>query len=222
MPAFWVKPKVRILLMVLLQYAVSTTGKNQRGILPPACANGDHSGSPGQETNRRGSRFNHAYNSTKMTDSPNPALQMLRSQIGKEFRNSPSPFGRWLKGKLLAAERGALTCEYTVREEMANPAGTLHGGIIAAIMDDLMGATMFSLGETTFKISVNLSVDFFYPARPGEKVIAKTKVAKEGKQLLNVECELYHENGKLMARGTSNLFSSNIAIGPSRASQGGS
>ena len=148
-----------------------------------------------------------------MENNSNPALQMIRSQIGKEFRDSPSPFGRWLKGKVLAADRGALQVEYLIREEMANPAGTLHGGVIAAIMDDVMGATTFSLGETTFKITVNLNVDFFYPARPGERVVAKTKVIKEGKQLLNVLCELYHENGRLIASGTSNLFSSNIAMG---------
>lgn len=141
-----------------------------------------------------------------------PALLMLRSQIGKEMRSSPSPFGNWLAAKVVGVDRGKLAFEYTVRKEMTNPAGTLHGGVIAAIMDDIIGATMFSLGETHFKFTVNLSVDYFYPAREGEKVTARTSVIKEGGQITNAACELFHENGKLMARGTTNLFSSNIPI----------
>jgi acyl-coenzyme A thioesterase 13 len=143
-----------------------------------------------------------------------PALLMLQSQIGKEMRNTPSPFGNWLGAKALKVERGALEFEYTVRREMTNPAGTLHGGVIAAIMDDIMGATMFSLGETHFKITVNLNVDYFYPAREGEKITARSWVVKEGKMMFNAACELFHENGKLMARGSSNLIESNIPLAP--------
>jgi uncharacterized protein (TIGR00369 family) len=140
------------------------------------------------------------------------ALIALRSQIGQEMRDSPSPFGNWLAAKIVGVERGKLAFEYTVRKEMTNPAGTLHGGVIAAIMDDIIGATMFSLGETHFKFTVNLSVDYFYPAREGEKVTARSQVIKEGGQITNAACELFHENGKLIARGSSNLFSSNIPI----------
>jgi uncharacterized protein (TIGR00369 family) len=141
-----------------------------------------------------------------------PALLHLRAQIGREMRTTPSPFGNWLAATVLRADRGSLEFAYTVRKEMTNPAGTLHGGVIAAIMDDIMGATMYSLEETHFKITVNLSVDYFYPAREGEKVIARSSVIKEGNTLLNAACELYHENGKLMARGSSNLFNSNIPL----------
>lgn len=146
------------------------------------------------------------------TSPDSAALTFLRSQIGNEMRNSPSPFGNWLAAKIVAAERGQLTFEYTVRKEMTNPAGTLHGGVIAGIMDDIIGATMFSLGETHFKFTVNLSVDYFYPAREGEKVSARSSVVKEGGQITNAACELFHENGKLMARATTNLFSSDIPI----------
>ncbi|MEM0997613.1 MAG: PaaI family thioesterase [Bacteroidota bacterium] len=157
-----------------------------------------------------------------METSPNLPLQMLRAQIGQDIRNSPSPFGQWLGGKMLKAERGVIEIEYLVRKEMTNPAGTLHGGVIAAIMDDLIGVTMFSTGETTFKISVNLNVDFFYPARTGERVIGKTRILKEGKQLLNAVGELYHENGRLMATAASNLFNSNLRIGAPTPPGGGS
>lgn len=73
-------------------------------------------------------------------------LDAFRSQIGSSFAQGPSPLGRWLNGTLRAADAGTLTVEFLVREEFTNPAGTLHGGVIAAICDDVIGATVFSLG----------------------------------------------------------------------------
>jgi len=38
---------------------------------------------------------------------------------------------------------------------MVNPAGSLHEGIIAAIMDDLIGAAIISLGKSVFYVTIN-------------------------------------------------------------------
>jgi acyl-coenzyme A thioesterase 13 len=134
------------------------------------------------------------------------ALDQLKARIGSEEFETPSPFGTWLKGKLLLAEAGALEAEYQVRPEMANPIGTLHGGVIAAIFDDLIGATMFSLGTPGFMSSINLSVDFMAPAKPGEMVRVRTAVSKEGKQLAHANAWMYNQEGKLLATCSSNLF----------------
>lgn len=124
----------------------------------------------------------------------------------------PSPVGRWLKGIVTSAQEGNLEMEYLVRPEMCNPAGTLHGGMIATMMDDLMGGVMFSLNDPYFKMSINLNVDYFATATEGEKVRAHAELVKQGKQLLNAQCSLYNEKGKLLARGYSNLMRSNIKV----------
>lgn len=135
----------------------------------------------------------------------------LRQFTDKEVEGSPSPFMNWLKPKVLKVEEGSLAFSYAIRPEMANPFGTLHGGITAAIIDDAMGATLIAYGEEVFHVTVNLSVDYFAPAFVGEVVVAETQVIKKGRQIVNIHCDVWNENRtKLLAKGYSNLIKTNI------------
>ena len=137
-------------------------------------------------------------------------LEILKTFIGKEFSGSPSPFMRWLNPTVISAEEGHLEFQYTVRQEWLNPMGNLHGGITAAIFDDIIGATMFSLNENNFIVTVNNSIDYFSTAKENEIIIAETKIIKRGKQFVNAECEIWNSyKTRLIARGTSNLFKIN-------------
>ncbi len=108
--------------------------------------------------------------------------------------------------KLLEVREGSVTCQFQVTEEMLNLNGTLHGGIASAMMDDLMGLTIFSLGETNFFASVSLDVRFFRPVELGEKILAKSKVIRRGRRLINIECELIRDDGKLAAKCLSDML----------------
>lgn len=138
-------------------------------------------------------------------------LAALQSCIGKEFTTSPSPFMLWLKPIVLSAEKGKLSFEYVVRKEMTNPISTLHGGVTAAIMDDIIGATMFSLNEDFFYTTINNVVDYFLPAKEGDRIIADTLILKKGRQIINAQCEIWNaDKSRLIARGYSNLLKTNI------------
>ncbi len=138
-------------------------------------------------------------------------LDILQSFIGKEFTSSPSPFMKWLNPIVVSVETGKLSFQYVVRKEMTNPIGSLHGGITAAIMDDIIGATMFSFNEELFYTTVNNVIDYFAPAYEGDIIIAETSIIKKGKQIVNAQCELWNaEKTRLLARGYSNLLRTNI------------
>ncbi|PBQ34818.1 thioesterase [Sphingobacteriaceae bacterium] len=118
---------------------------------------------------------------------------------------------KWLKPIVLAAERGKLVFQYKVRHEMTNPMGGLHGGVTAAIIDDVIGATLFSFNESHFYTTLNNVVDYFAPAREGDIIIAETLVIKKGKQIVNVQCEVWNEGkNRLIARAYSNLLKTGI------------
>lgn len=137
-------------------------------------------------------------------------LQALQSFIGKEFTASPSPFMRWLNPIVVSAEEGQIEFQYTVREEWLNPMGNMHGGVTAAIMDDIIGATMFSLNEKSFIVTVNNSIDYFSTAKENDSIVAETKIIKRGKQFVNAQCEIWNaDKTRLIARGASNLFKIN-------------
>ncbi|WBV51476.1 PaaI family thioesterase [Chryseobacterium gambrini] len=134
-------------------------------------------------------------------------LQIIKSFIGKEFTASPSPFMKWLNPVVLSAEEGKLEFQYKVRQEWLNPMGNLHGGVTAAIFDDVIGATMFSLNEKNFIVTINNSIDYFSTAKENDNIVAETKIIKRGKQFVNAECEIWNaDKTRLIARGTSNLF----------------
>ncbi len=144
----------------------------------------------------------------------NPALEFFQANVGQRMgQRSPSPSGRWLDGALLAAEPGSLTVQFTVREEMCNPARILQGGIAATMLDDLMGMTVFSLGLDVFFTSVNLNVDFLYAAPLGATVTAKSEIIRQGKKIIHAECRLTDEAGRLVAKATSNLVATSQSVG---------
>lgn len=141
----------------------------------------------------------------------NKSMEFLKQQVGKDSQASPSPLMRWLNPTLLSAEEGKLKLQYVVRNEMTNPIGILHGGTTAAIIDDAIGATIFSLGEAFYYVTVNLVVDYFNKVRQDEVIIAETQLVKRGQQIINVQCEVWNEDkSKLIARGYSNLTRTDI------------
>lgn len=145
----------------------------------------------------------------------NKILPVLKACIGKEFENNPSRYGAWLKGILTEAEEGKLTAEFVVRKEMTNGIGTLHGGVIAGILDDMMGITVVSLGDKNFFTTVNLSVDYLYPARENDVLTAKAFMIKKGKQIHHVQAELWNlATNKMIAKGNSNLLRIDAEIKP--------
>lgn len=134
-------------------------------------------------------------------------LANFRLLVGKEITNSPSPFMNWLKPTLISAEKGSLYCSYIVRKEMTNPYAILHGGITAGIIDDLIGATVFILGLNNRYTTVNNNIDYFAPAVEGDIITAKTMVVKQGRTIINLQCEIYlPAKNRLIAKGYSNML----------------
>jgi len=140
-------------------------------------------------------------------------LEVLKAYIGKEFSVSPSPFMKWLKPIVLTVEQGKLSFQYTIRKEMTNPVGTLHGGVTSAIIDDIIGATILSFNEEFFYTTVNIVVDYFASAREGDLIIAETSIIKKGKQMINAQCELWNsDKTRLIAKGYSNLLKTSKSV----------
>ncbi len=134
-------------------------------------------------------------------------LLIFQSFAGKEITESPSHFMNWLKPTLISAERGTLHCSYLIRKEMTNPYGILHGGITAGIIDDLIGATVFTLGLSARYTTVNNNIDYFAPAGEGEVITAKTSIVKQGRSIINLQCEVYlPAKNRLIAKGYSNML----------------
>jgi acyl-coenzyme A thioesterase 13 len=136
----------------------------------------------------------------------NPILEAFKANLGKRTSDvGPSLFSKWLDGKLLAAEWGSLTFEFEVRPEFCNPAHILHGGVSASMLDEVMGATVFTLAKDAFFASLNLNVEYLRPAKVGEIVTVKSNVIRNGNTVVHVECAITNAEGAIVAKAVSNL-----------------
>ena len=98
-----------------------------------------------------------------------------------------------------------------MRSEGLNPLGNLHGGVTAAIIDDVLGATIFSLNEPFFFTTINNVIDYFAIAKNEETIVAETNITKRGRQFINAPCEICNaDKNRLIAKGTSNLFKTEV------------
>src|SRR5215813_6657654 len=60
-----------------------------------------------------------------------------------DLAEAQPPFGRWLGMKITHAAPDRVVAELTVREELANRNGVLHGGAVMALADNMGGTATF-------------------------------------------------------------------------------
>jgi uncharacterized protein (TIGR00369 family) len=113
---------------------------------------------------------------------------------GLEHYQSPDNFGRLIGYEVVAFDRD--TREAEVRLEIddrhLSASGKAHGGSISALLDFACGvAVCTTLGPKDLTSTVELKVNYFRPARKGDKLAAKAKVAFRGKRLCALSAYLY-------------------------------
>ncbi|WP_374576968.1 PaaI family thioesterase [Phenylobacterium sp.] len=82
----------------------------------------------------------------------------------------------------------------------ANGLGLVHGGMLTAFLDGLMGAAVYrSVRQTA--VTIHLSVDFLHMARVGEWVMGEAKVTRATRDVAFVEARA-HANGVDVVRGS--------------------
>src|ERR1700756_5279229 len=77
-----------------------------------------------------------------------------------------------------AVEPGRLTCELPVTEELLNPFGAAHGGVVSALIDHVLGAVCLPVIERgAWPATLEYKVNFLAPARVGPMVAESTIIS---------------------------------------------
>lgn len=134
-------------------------------------------------------------------------LQYIKENYeGNLVQNSRSAAGNWLQYTLEHIEKGTATISLEVRKEMTNPYNHIHGGMMALVMDEVIGWGVVSLDTDNYYTSLNLNVDFLYAIKQGERLKATSKVVRAGKKIIHVECHVYDMQERLLGKASSNLI----------------
>jgi uncharacterized protein (TIGR00369 family) len=94
---------------------------------------------------------------------------------------------------------GVATVAFEARAELANAAGTLHGGILASAADVAFGAVVVpTLAANEAFTTISLSTDFLRPVKSGT-VEVTARLVHRGRAIVHAEAEAILE-GRVVAR----------------------
>jgi uncharacterized protein (TIGR00369 family) len=126
-----------------------------------------------------------------------------------EIYDKVNIFGRENNLKLTIIKPGEITYEMTVIEKHLATPKVIHGGMIAAMMDGVIGVAALSLVASEGKLvsTVEFKINYFKPAFLGDILTGKGKVDNAGKSIISTSGEIYNQKGEIIAKAMGTLNS---------------
>src|SRR3712207_1777445 len=104
-------------------------------------------------------------------------------------------FAERLGARAEVADDGSARLAFTARDEHLNQAGTLHGGVLATLVDTAMGAAVRSAVEDDdVPATSQLTVTYLRPGKPGDLSVT-ARVRTRGEHLTICEADV-EQDGK--------------------------
>jgi len=84
-----------------------------------------------------------------------------------------SKFARGIGATFYVEADGRVTATVVMREEYSGPPGYIHGGVLAALIDEAMGAAAWHAGHRSF--AAHLEFDYRQPVPPEMEVYVSAR-----------------------------------------------
>jgi len=133
---------------------------------------------------------------------PNPEhIDRLRALV------NACPYFTLLSMEIREIGIGWAVLEIPLAEKHLQPFGIAHGGVFASLIDAVtFWSIYFSVEDPSTAItSVDLKLNYLAPAATGT-LVARGRQVKLGRTLGLAEAEVFREDGKLLAQGTSTVM----------------
>ncbi len=105
----------------------------------------------------------------------------------------------------LTAGDGSARCRLTVDARHTNRHGALHGGIVACLLDNAMGATgSLSVDDSGLwpMVTLSMTTNFVAAANEGDELTATGRLTGGGRSIRFIDGELRDRVGRLIATAT--------------------
>jgi acyl-CoA thioesterase len=117
-----------------------------------------------------------------MTEATLPAKRLERIERAIEA----VPYARLLGIQLEKVAAGEATLTLSIRPELSQNHGVVHGGAIASLIDTATAFAILTLIEAEDRVTtVDLSICYLRPAREGQ-MRATARVLRQGRRLITV------------------------------------
>ena len=105
-------------------------------------------------------------------------------------------------------EKGTIELAFAASEDFTNPTGNVLGAFVAAMLYDTVGpALLATLEPDQFQSTLEISVHFLRPLRPG-RVVGKGRIVHRDEDLAFLEASLIDSEGRPLRRPQLRLGSS--------------
>lgn len=113
------------------------------------------------------------------------------------------PFAKLMGMRLIDIRPNEAIIKIDMRDDLRQPAGVLHGGVTATLIDTAMAfAVITRLAPDERASTVDLTVHYLRPHFEGT-FTCTGKVVRAGKRIFTVSAEVVNEEGKLIATAIS-------------------
>ena len=105
------------------------------------------------------------------------------------------------------AKAGRVRVAYDTTDQLANRYGAIHGGMTAAMLDDvisLAAGVTIEWGQIT--PTLEMKVSYIAQGKPGTRIIAEARTIRRGGTVMFLEADLKDEEGKLIATASSTVM----------------
>ncbi|MGY1620429.1 PaaI family thioesterase [Geodermatophilus sp. SYSU D00691] len=107
-------------------------------------------------------------------------------------------FAASLGARAEQAEDGRATVRFEATDEHLNPAGTVHGGVLATLVDTAMGlAVRTATGDGDVPATSQLTVTYLRPGKPGPLTVT-AQVRTRGEHLTVCDADVEQEGREIV------------------------
>ena len=111
-------------------------------------------------------------------------------------------FWELIGAKVIKAKDGESIVEMTIEDKHLQAYGILHGGVLATLIDNGIGAAVHSLlTEEEASATVDLNIKFLKGISEGV-LRSEGKVFKKGRSMMFAECSIFDDKDQLIAWGS--------------------
>lgn len=109
-----------------------------------------------------------------------------------------------VRAPFYSMEDGSVMSLFRFREEHQSYPGRVHGGMIAAMLDEMGLRALWAKegGEFTYGVTMSLETKYRKPVPYGEDLVGRGYIAKESGNFLTAECAVMNQAGAVLANAT--------------------
>jgi uncharacterized protein (TIGR00369 family) len=127
-----------------------------------------------------------------------------------EIYNQVNQFGKENNLDLKIIEPGCIEYRMTVEAKHLATPTSIHGGMVAALMDGVLGVAALSAvaEENKLVATIEFKISYYQPAFEGDLLIGKGLVEKKGNRIIFASGEILNQNKETVAKasGTFNAY----------------